>query len=69
MDGMIDVPRYNYTALMQAVVKHPVATAVCCGPYLDYWHAYTGGIMDIEGTPVMVVWQYRFHKSLAVQMR
>lgn len=49
VDGYLNVPRSNFTAFTQAVVMHPVATAICCGPYLDYWHAYTGGIMDIEG--------------------
>lgn len=36
--------------LAQAVSQHPVAVAVCCGDYIDNWHAYTSGIFNIPGT-------------------
>jgi hypothetical protein len=50
LDGFAHVPVQNETALAQAVSQHPVAVAVCCGDYIDNWHAYTGGIFNIPGT-------------------
>lgn len=49
LDGFAHVPPQNETAIAQAVSQHPVAVAVCCGDYIDNWHAYTDGIFDIPG--------------------
>jgi C1A family cysteine protease len=49
IDGTETVPRRNETALMQAVAHHPVGVALCVGPYIKEWRAYTGGIFDIKG--------------------
>ncbi len=49
LDGFGHVPPQNETAIAQAVSQHPVAVAVCCGDYIDKWHAYTGGIFEIPG--------------------
>lgn len=50
LDGFGHVPPQNETAIAQAVSQHPVAVAVCCGDYIDNWHAYTGGLFDIPNT-------------------
>jgi hypothetical protein len=41
----VRVPKRSESALRAAVARHPVAVAVCCGDYIDDWHAYTGGVM------------------------
>ena len=42
----IKVPRRSEAALKAAVAQHPVSVAVCCGDFIDDWHAYTGpGVM------------------------
>ena len=33
----------------QAVSQHPSTVAVCCGPFIEAWRNYTGGIFDIAG--------------------
>ncbi|KAL4422406.1 hypothetical protein ABPG75_008603 [Micractinium tetrahymenae] len=45
IDGFVNVPKHNETALMQAVSHTPTVVAVCCGDYLDQWHLYKSGIM------------------------
>ncbi|CAL8465129.1 g4664 [Coccomyxa elongata] len=52
LDGFGHVPPQNETAIAQAVSQHPVAVAVCCGDYIDNWHAYTGGIFEIPGVDI-----------------
>lgn len=52
LDGFAHVPVQNETAIAQAVSQHPVAVAVCCGDYIDNWHAYTGGIFEIPGVDI-----------------
>lgn len=52
LDGFADIPRRNETALMQAVSQHPSTVAVCCGPFIEAWRNYTGGIFDIAGATV-----------------
>ncbi|KAK9832110.1 hypothetical protein WJX81_008029 [Elliptochloris bilobata] len=52
LDGFGDIPRANETALMQAVSQHPSTVAVCCGPFIEAWRNYTGGIFDIAGATV-----------------
>ena len=42
----VKVPRRSEAALKAAVAQHPVSVAVCCGDFIDDWHAYTGpGVM------------------------
>lgn len=43
--GFKHVPPKNEAALKAAVARGPVAVAVCCGDFIDDWHAYTGGLM------------------------
>ncbi|KAL4436130.1 hypothetical protein ABPG77_005578 [Micractinium sp. CCAP 211/92] len=45
IDGFVNVPKHNETALMQAVAHTPTVVAVCCGDYLDQWHLYKSGVM------------------------
>lgn len=45
IDGFVNVPKHNETALMQAVAHTPTVVAVCCGDFLDQWHLYKSGIM------------------------
>lgn len=45
INGFVDVPEHNETALMQSVSHTPTVVAVCCGDYLDQWHLYKSGIM------------------------
>ena len=59
LDGFGHVPVQNETALAQAVSQHPVAVAVCCGDYIDNWHAYTGGIFNIPGTGAISPWHHK----------
>ena len=35
--------------VLQAVSQHPSTVAVCCGPFIEAWRNYTGGIFDIAG--------------------
>lgn len=37
--GFRSVPKKSEAALKAAVAKHPVAVAVCCGDFIDDWHA------------------------------
>lgn len=37
--GFHDVPKKSEAALKAAVARHPVAVAVCCGDWIDDWHA------------------------------
>ena len=37
--GFHNVPKKSEAALKAAVAKHPVAVAVCCGDFIDDWHA------------------------------
>ena len=37
--GFSKVPKKSEAALKAAVAKHPVAVAVCCGDFIDDWHA------------------------------
>lgn len=46
IDSVESVTPDNETALMQAAAQHPVVVGVCCGDFIDDWHAYTGGVMD-----------------------
>ena len=46
VDGFVELPKNNQTALMQALAHTPTIVAVCCGAYLDQWHLYKGGIFD-----------------------
>ncbi|WIA38434.1 hypothetical protein OEZ86_001758 [Tetradesmus obliquus] len=46
VDDWEDVPFSNETALAAAVSQTPVIVAICCGPAIDDWHHYTGGIFD-----------------------
>lgn len=50
--GYVKVRKRSEAALLAAVAKRPVAVAVCCGDYIDDWHAYTGGIMKFNGSEV-----------------
>ncbi len=34
---------------LQAVSQHPSTVAVCCGPFIEAWRNYTGGMFDIAG--------------------
>ncbi|EFN59831.1 hypothetical protein CHLNCDRAFT_18068 [Chlorella variabilis] len=45
INGHVDVPKHNETALMQSVSHTPTVAAVCCGDYLDQWHLYKSGVM------------------------
>lgn len=46
----VKVPRRSEAALRAAVARHPVSVAVCCGDFIDDWHAYTGpGVMTFGG--------------------
>ena len=47
IDSVENVPPKNETALMQGVSMHPVGVAVCVGPYIEQWRAYTGGILHL----------------------
>eukprot|EP00887_Chlorella_sp_A99_P002088 scaffold21.g2088.t1 len=46
VNGFVDVPCANETALAQAVTHTPTSTGICCGKFLDQWHLYKGGIFD-----------------------
>jgi Papain family cysteine protease len=48
LDAVEKIPPLNETAMMQAVAQHPIAVGVCCGDYIDAWHAYAGGVFDAE---------------------
>eukprot|EP00884_Botryococcus_braunii_P022771 jgi/Botrbrau1/9178/Bobra.0236s0010.1 len=48
IDDYVKIPTYNDTAIMQALVHHPVSVYVCCKPNLPIWHAYSGGVFDID---------------------
>ena len=65
-DGFGRVPHVNETALMQAVSQHPVVVAVCCGEFLDAWHAYTGGFLEVAGIHLCSWWCFCLCKAIAV---
>ena len=48
VDTTEDVPRNNETAMTQALSHQPVIIAICCGPAIDAWHHYTGGVFDAD---------------------
>ena len=52
VDGYVKVRKRSEAQLRAAVARRPVAVAVCCGDYIDDWHAYTGGIMKFNGSEV-----------------
>ena len=37
IDDWESVPKWNESAMMQAVTMRPVVTAVCCGNNIDDW--------------------------------
>ncbi|KAI7837182.1 hypothetical protein COHA_008975 [Chlorella ohadii] len=45
VQGLVEVPRHNESALLQAVAHTPTVAAICCGEFLDQWHLYKSGIM------------------------
>ncbi len=44
-----DVSHWRVMPTLQAVSQHPSTVAVCCGPFIEAWRNYTGGIFDIAG--------------------